>query len=206
MSVIGTYQIAGYGGITTCRNQQLPTMGMTDDMRQQINNHKITNGIPNILESIKIIDDGGQVGIPVPPELFGMFQKGTNISVLSAMFAIDKLHLTNIIDFTKTRMIEILTMLEKNFGCLDELDIDIRDYDSNEIAKLRKELMRIIEGKATGTTYFITKSKIKNSNIGEGNQVEQETKVEVSPSVSVNTAEKKSLWQKIKGFFGGKRQ
>ena len=98
-----------------------------------------------------------------------MFEKNTNIHLLSATLSLAKTDLVRVIDGTKTRMIEVLTVLEKNFGCLDEVDIDIRDYDSNEIAKLREELMKIIEGKPTGNTYIITKSKIKDSNLGDRN-------------------------------------
>ena len=207
LKVVGTYQIVGLGNLITYKNQPLPTMGVPEEMRETIDKHKFRNGIPSILESIEAINVGQLVGYTVPPELYCMFLKGTNIrNIVNATYAIDKLTLTNIVSFTKTKMIEVLTMLEKNFGCLDELDIDINDYDSDEIKKLREELIKIIEGKSTGNTYIITKSKIKGSNLGENNTIDKDTNVEVSPTVEVNSGEKKSgFWSWIKRFFGRKK-
>ena len=193
LEVIGTYQMVGLGNLITYNNQPLPTMGVPEEVRDTIDKHRFRGGISNILESIESINSGQTVGYTIPPELYYMFKKGTNImNIVSATYVIDKLTLTNIVSFTKTRMIEVLTMLEKNFGCIDDLDIDINNYDSNEINKLREELMKIIEGKPTGNTYIITKSKIKGSNLGENNTIDKDTSVEVSPSVEVNNDEKKS--------------
>lgn len=206
LEVIGTYQMVGLGNLITYNNQPLPTMGVPEEVRDTIDKHRFRGGISNILESIESINSGQTVGYTIPPELYYMFKKGTNImNIVSATYVIDKLTLTNIVSFTKTRMIEVLTMLEKNFGCIDDLDIDINNYDSNEINKLREELVKIIEGKPTGNTYIITKSKIKGSNLGENNTIDKDTSVEVSPSVEVNNDEKKSgFWSWFKRTFGEK--
>lgn len=202
LTPIGNFQIYSMGTIATHKKKVLPTMGVSTTIKDTMNNYWVRDSIAGMVESIASIDKGGTAGIPIPPELFYMFEKDTNIHLTSATLSLDKTSLVRIIDATKTRMIEILTMLEKNFGCLDELDIDVRDYDTNEISKLREELMKIIDGKPSGTTYIITKSKIKNSNVGEGNTVDKNSTVELNPSISVQHQEKKkTFWQRIKEHF-----
>ena len=206
MRPVGTFQFYNMGTMTTCKNQNLATIGVPDEIMQYINNHALKDSIASILDLIETIDKGGMAGTAIKPEWFHMFEEGTNIHLLSAMLVISKTDLIRVIDATKTRMIEVLTILEKNFGCLDEVDIDIRDYDSNEIALLREELLKIINGKPTANTYIITKSKIKGSNLGENNTIDKDTSVEVSPSVEVNSGEKKNgflSW--IKRLFGRKK-
>ena len=202
LTPMGTFQVVGAGQIMTCRNKTLPTMGVPDDFKESMDNHFVKDGVATILNTIESIEKGHSAGISVPPELFSMFEKNTNMSILNASLVVNKTDFVRIVNSTKTRMIEILTMLEKNFGCLDELDIDVRDYDTNEISKLREELMKIIDGKPSGTTYIITKSKIKNSNVGEGNTVDKNSTVELNPSISVQHQEKKkTFWQRIKEHF-----
>jgi hypothetical protein len=183
---MGSYQMVGYGNVFSYANKPLPTLGISDSMRDSISNHHLMESIPNIEDRIKEIDKGNKVGIPVPPELYHMFEEGTTLTVTGAMLMIDKSSYVSVIEGTKTRLIEILILLEKNFGTLDDFDVDIRDYDTDEIQKLKEEVAKIVAGNSTGNTYFISKSKIKGSNIGESNSVNKTKNLEVSPSLTVN--------------------
>ena len=176
-------------------------MGCTENMKETMNNYQIKDGVTAILDSLKSIENGGQAGIPVPPELFYMFEENTNMHLLNSSLTINKTDYVRILNATRTRLIEILTMLEKNFGLLDEIDIDVRNYDAIEIEKLRTEMMNIVNGKPSGTTYIISKSKIKGSNIGENNSIEKNSNLEINPSLSITQGEKKSILQKIANWF-----
>ena len=134
--------------------------------------------------------------------MFYMFEEGTNIQLISAVLAVGKNSLSRIIDCTKTKLIEILTLLEKNFGSLDSFDIDARDYDTDEMATLKDALSNIIQDKPNSNVYIISNSKVKNSNIGE-NTTSKTKEVEISPSVSIQKGEssKENIFTKIFKFL-----
>ena len=199
---IGTYQLVGYGYIQTYKNQTLATIGVDDELRKSINSHYETSSIPTIEANIAEIEKGSIIGVPIPPEMFYMFEEGTNIQLISAVLAVDKNSLSKIIDCTKTKLIEILTLLEKNFGSLDSFDIDARDYDTIEMSTLKDALSNIIQDKPNSNIYIISNSKVKNSNIGE-NTTSKTKEVEISPSVSIQKGEssKENIFTKIFKFL-----
>ena len=195
---IGTYDLLGGGYLRTYKNHDLATIGLSPEYRKEIDFHRETSGISLIESNIKLIEDGGTVGIPIPPEMFGIFERGTNIHLSSGILKIDKNSLVNIIDCTKTKLIEILTLLEKNFGSLDSFDIDARDYDTDELSTLKNALSNIIQDKPNTNVYIISNSKIKGSNIGK-NTTNKTNEIEINPSVSIakEEQEKENLLAKI---------
>lgn len=203
---IGTYQLIGGGYIQTYKNQTLATIGVDDDFKETISSHYETSSIPTIESNISEIEKGNTIGIPIPPEMFYMFEEGTNAHLLNAVLAIDKNALVKIIDCTKTKLIEILTLLEKNFGSLDSFDIDARDYDTDEMSTLKDALSNIIKDKPNTNIYIISNSKVKGSNIGE-NTVNKPKEVEISPSISIEKGEqdKENFFIKIIKFIFRKR-
>lgn len=199
---IGTYQLFGGGYLRTFQNQDLATIGLTQEMKEAISSHCVKSSIPIIESNIRTIENGGTIGIPVPPENFGMFERGTNAQLLSANLVIDINALINIIDRTKTKLIEILTLLEKNFGSLDSFDIDARDYDTDEMTVLKDALSNIIQDKPNSNIYIISNSKVKNSNIGK-NTTNKKTEIEISPSISTPPSEstEENIFTKIIKFL-----
>ena len=203
---IGTYQIFGGGYLQTLKNQVLATIGVNEELRKFINSHQEKASIPTIEASIAEIEKGGSVGIPIRPEWFYMFEEGTNINLINGVLAIDKTALLKIIDCTKTKLIEVLTLLEKNFGSLDLFDIDARDYDVDEMSTLREALSNIIQGKPNANIYIISNSRVKNSTIGE-NTTSETREVEISPSISMQNGDssKEGIFSKMIKFFFKKR-
>lgn len=205
LSPIGTYQLLGNGGILMCKNHPLPTIGIPDDMREYISRHTFKKGISQVLEQYIVCQkDGTNMVMSIPPEMYACFEEGTNIIVTNAHLAISPFDLERIIDAVRTRTIELLVLLEKNFGVLDDLDIDLDDYESNEIKRLQEACSLVIKGDNNGDTYIITNSKVKKSNIGKGNSSNKESKVEISPEFNGEKEKRKSIWEKILGLFGGK--
>ena len=193
---IGDYRHYSMGYITTYSNQVLPTIGFTPEMKEKIENFKNRDSIAQIIDAKKALDNGKLVGIVEKPEFFSLFEEGTNIKVIRATLALNPLELGKILESTKTRLIEVLTLLEKNFGNLDEVDIDTRDYSDNEISALKKAVEQVLKGQPICTTYYITGSKIKNSNIGKDNKTEKAISANISPTVNVNQ-EKKSFFASL---------
>ena len=199
---IGTYQMLGYGYLQTYKNQTLATIGVDEEFRQHINSCKEKSSIPTIESNISAIEKGDIIGFPIPPEMFYMFEEGTNIQLINAVLAVDKPSLSKIIDCTKTKLIEILTLLEKNFGSLDSFDIDVRDYDNDEMSTLKDALLNILQDKPNTNIYIISNSKVKDTNIGE-NTVNKTKNIDVSPKISTHKdgSKKENVFVKILKFL-----
>lgn len=197
----GTYHIYQRGGIQTFRDHPLPTLGIPNDVLEIWKNFPMRQSIAELVSVKENIDKGHKVGIPFPPEQYALFEEGTNIEISSAQLVFSAMDIDRIIEDIKTRILEILLLLEKNFGVLDELDIEIENYDSEEVDRLKKAVKEIVDGKSSGNTYIITKSKFKNSNIGDGNVQEKNSDVEISSTVTVDGKKKKGFFSKLINFF-----
>lgn len=205
LTPMGSYNIVSMGYLHTFNNHALPTIGLSTAIKDAIEHHKFTQGISQIIDQYDSMnDETAKYGIAIPPEYYHMFEEGTNITVTNAYWHYTKFDLEKIIDAVRTRTIELLVLLEKNFGVLDDLDITLEDYNSNEIRKLQEACAMVINGNNSGDTYIITDSKIKKSIIGKENSANKDTHVDVSVDILSGTESKKSLWKRIVEFFGGK--
>ncbi len=203
---MGSFQIVSMGYLHSYSNQPLATIGVPDDLKESYRNHKVGQGVPQLIEQHKALekDSSLKCGISIPPEFYHYFEVGTNVQVTNAFLYYSQEALGGIVDAVRTRTIELLVLLEKNFGVLDDLDIDLDDYKSDEIKRLQEACSVVIKGDNNGDTYIITDSKVKKSNIGKGNSANRESEVEISPEFNVEKEKGKSIWRKIVGFFGGK--
>jgi hypothetical protein len=95
----------------------------------------------------------------------------------------------------------VLTLLEKNFGNLDEIDIDSRNYDEKEIDALKAAVSQVLNGNHASNTYYISNSKIKNSNIGEDNKNEKSFTTELSYHSENKDKSKSKIGSILKKIF-----
>lgn len=65
--------------------------------------------------------------------MFFMFEENTNIQITNAYLYVSPQSTGNILDRIKMLLIEILVTYDKNFENLDDFDIDLKDYDVDEI-------------------------------------------------------------------------
>lgn len=115
-----------------------------------------------------------------------MFEENTNIQVTNAYLYVSSQSIGNILDRIKMILIEILVTYEKNFGNLDDFDIDLKDYDVDEIEKFREITNSIFNGKNDGNIIVINNSKIKNSNIGSSNKIEKKNELTTDITIPKN--------------------
>lgn len=205
LTPMGSYQMISMGYIHRYTNQPLATIGVPDDLKESYRNHKVGQGVSQLIEQSKALekDSSLKCGIAMPPEFYHYFEEGTNVQVTNAFLYYSQEALGGIIDAVRTRTIELLVLMEKNFGVLDDLDIDLGDYKSEEIEKLQEACSVVIKGDNVGDTYIITDSKVKKSNIGKGNSADKESKVEISPTLNIEKENGKSILKKVFGFLGG---
>ena len=104
-----------------------------------------------------------------------------------------------ILSSVSSKALKILIELDKQFGCLDDLDIGSEKIGKKEKSVLFDTLNLIVTDNSTRKE----KTVIKNSNVGDNNTIDKDTSVEVSPSVELNNGEKKKgFWSWFKRIFG----
>lgn len=92
--------------------------------------------------------------------------KSTNGTVISARREMSMYSMTNIVEMIKTKLIDILKELEKNYGNLDECYIDFSDEDLKE--NTINHVINIIYNDSS--TSFGDNNTIKNSIVGDNNE------------------------------------
>ena len=194
---IGDYDIEGAGHIIHNKNQVLPTLGVSKDLKEKLEHWNVRDSITILCGQKKDYEENKRSGIPIHPEHFFMFEQDTNIHVTSAFIIVPELSIDNILDKVKTKILKILIILEKNFGNLDNFDIDIFDYDENELNNLRKVIGANLKGDSINDIYIIN-SKFNKSNIGAGNIVKKESSTPITTKLNINKNEnKESLIKKV---------
>lgn len=143
----------------TYKNTPLPTANLSGDIKDIIEEGIFNEGISAIKEM-----EGSELGKSIPPEMYGELTRGTNItSITSASTRVSKTAPTEIIASVETKILEILCILEKEFGILDDLDIECSDKSEREIDDVCQKILNVIyidKSITIGNDNKITKSDI----------------------------------------------
>lgn len=202
---VGDFQQTCLGTIYRYTNHALPTIGVPESERERFNNYPYMSSVSAIKSQIEMYDEEQIIGIPISPESYYMFEEGTNIEITRASLSISIFSLKRIIETVRSRIIELLVCLEKNFGNLDDLDVEFEELNLTEIEKLREKCAMIINGKEKGDTFVIINSKIKKSNIANDSSFNKKKASKISSNVKVDFPNKKSIFERIIKFFGGRK-
>lgn len=145
IACIGTYEL----GSKRINNAPLPTIFLNKMSQKEKDSflHKHIEVPIEVLEHS--INNNDKISEVMKPELFSVFEYGTNIQVLSAEKLYDRIYLNKIIAKVRVKIIDILIELEKEFGCLDDLDIDIENKNDREKQKIYNNINIIIQDNHT---------------------------------------------------------
>lgn len=176
------------------QNMALMTIGVPDDLLDAWNHHHHNAPLSTITSQIEAIKGGNKIMIPIPPEFFVYFNKNTNGHVTNANLLISEFDLENIVAQIRTRVIELLSLLETNLGCLDDFDAGAMGLSSKEQENLKGAMSQVINHGSITTYNIVTRKSIKKSRIGSNNDMSNENKTDVQSTV--NIGEKKESWFK----------
>lgn len=161
IAYIGTYEL----GLNRISNAPLPTM-ISNKMSQKEKDNFLHKYIEMPIEVLEhSINNNDKISEVMKPELFSVFEYGTNIQVLSAKKLYDRIYLSEIVAKVRVKIIDILIELEKEFGCLDDLDIDIENKNDREKQKIYHNINIIIQDNHTEN----------NVKIGDSNTIADST-------------------------------
>lgn len=74
----------------------------------------------------------------------GIVREKTGIFCTSIRQLVPKNVIENIVSAIKSRLLKVLIKLDKEYGCLDELDIDITEKDPEEVRKINAIIINYI--------------------------------------------------------------
>jgi hypothetical protein len=103
--------------------------------------------VTNSLSSIISMKDNKEysTGKNLSPDIYNELCKGSNIdSIISATVNITKNAPIEILVAVENKLLEILYLLEKEFGVLDDLDIDMNDKSEEQIDDISSKIVNII--------------------------------------------------------------
>ena len=204
----GDYEYRDFSSVTNYQNRPLPMIDMKEDLKKQLTSMKLDLSISALETSIDEYAKGKLLSISIPMEYWNAFEHGTNITVTKANRIAHEPEMRGCLEKIKNKVLDILLLLEKKFGNLDDLDINVNEYKNSELTELKNCFSSVVykdctfqdfSGKIKSKNLSFNDSKIdngksknivKNSNIGRGkNSIEKYT--EIDTNVTIQKTEKK---------------
>ena len=143
----GTYFKGSMAANMTYNNVPLSLGKMPEEARNRILKRAITEGIESLQESIEQTKNGGSFAFVVPADLYPVIAHYNNDPYMIIVNAIIELRIPkirNIFSIVESKLLDILAFLEKEFGNLDELDIDTSEKSEGEVCRIVNQIYCII--------------------------------------------------------------
>ena len=107
---------------------------LDDDIQENLININLYSSI-STLEEMKNKGES-RIGKPIPPEFYILLQENTNAHIIEASVNTDLSSINDVISKVRVKILKTLLFLEKEFGNLDELDIDISIKNKEELKNI----------------------------------------------------------------------
>ena len=107
---------------------------LDDDIQENLININLYSSI-STLEEMKNKGES-RIGKPIPPEFYILLQENTNAHIIEASVNTDLSSINDVISKVRGKILKTLLFLEKEFGNLDELDIDISIKNKEELKNI----------------------------------------------------------------------
>lgn len=141
---------------------------MSDEIKEDILTVKITQGIEalkGIVEESERNRKGGLIK-PIPAEYYPYIAQANSdigMIIVTASVELNMPKMLNIFPKVESKLLDILLYLEKQFGNLDDLDIDIKSKNEDELNNIINHIHVLIYNDESVT--LGNDNKIKDSNI-----------------------------------------
>ena len=151
----------------TWTNVFIPLGKMPDDLQEsllQVELRESVDSLKKVAENSAAKD--AQPGKVIPADFYPIIAKYNNdpyMMITSARVIFGEQCITNVFAAIENRLLDILILLEKKFGILDELDIDVTSKDPEELQDIAEKIILIIYHDQSVT--IGDNNKIKDSTI-----------------------------------------
>lgn len=130
-------------------NVSLPLGQMPDELRDEflaVHFREGVEALKKLLESIRG-DENAELGKNIPADFFPAIAKYNNdpyMVINSARVVVGIQYLQNVFSTIENKLLDVLITLEREFGNLDELDIDVSGRTTEELDSLCKKIHLLI--------------------------------------------------------------
>lgn len=165
-NLIGSYFKGSMASHMTWTNVSLPLGKMPDEAREALLSVVFQEGV----ESLRTLAEksqatGTEISKTIPADFYPAIAKYNNdpfMIITSARVIFGEHIISNIFSVVENKLLDILMILEKEFGCLDDLDIDTTTKSEEEIEAINDRILVVVFNDNSVT-------------IGDGNKIKDTT-------------------------------
>lgn len=147
-SLMGSYFKGSMASHMTWTNVSLPLGEMPDEIKEALLRVEFQNGV----ESLKTLAEksqaaGTEISKSIPADFFPAIARFNNdpyMIITSARVVVGEHIISNIFSVVENKLLDMLMILEKEFGCLDELDIDTTTKSEEEIEAVNNRILVLV--------------------------------------------------------------
>lgn len=142
----GTYFRGSIASYIKWNDVSIPLGKMPADVIDEFLSVPFYDGV-SALKQLVENSDNGQLARPIPADLFPFIAKYNNdpyMNIVTARVVVSTHCVTNMFSVIENRLLDALLLLEKEFGILDDLDIDITVKSPEEIQTIARQIYVIV--------------------------------------------------------------
>ena len=127
-------------------NVSLPLGNMPEEWQEAFLSIRLTEGV-SALKNLSKQSENSNLGKTVPADLFPHIAQWNNdlgMMITSARVTAGKQCLDTVFSAVESRLLDVLLLLEREFGILDDLDIDTSGKSCDEMGKISEQLHQIV--------------------------------------------------------------
>ena len=170
-NLIGSYFKGSIAAHMTFSNVSLSLGNMPDDIKRKLLTVSFMEGVEALRKLVESSESStGDLGKIIPADFFPMIAKYNSdpyMMITSARVIIGPHRIQSVFSAIENRLLDALILLEKEFGILDELDINTESKSPEELQSIIERLTVIIyndNSVSLGNGNRINKSNIASSN------------------------------------------
>ena len=164
--LMGSYFKGSMANHMTWNNVSIPLGKMPDDTKElllSVEFHESVEALRMLTEKSKAV--GSEIAKTIPAAFFSTiagFNNDPYMIITSARVIVGEHIVCNIFSVIENKLLDMLMILEKEFGCLDELDIDTTVKSEEEIESINNKILVLVHND-------------NRVSIGDGNKIKDST-------------------------------
>lgn len=165
----GTYVVGTMSSHVKYSEVPLPLGSMPEKMRKELTEYSERTSVGALKEVLDSDKNNNGLVRMIPAELYpgiAKFNNSPNMAIVNAYVKMNMSKIRNIFPQVESKLLDVLTYLEKKFGNLDELDIDTETKTSEELQEIISHLTVVIYDNSVNIG---DNNKIRNSTIASEN-------------------------------------
>lgn len=143
----GSYFKGSMANNITYNDVPLPLGNISEEHKQLLLTTRLTTAIGALDETINEDKIGNRLVKTIPADCYPLIAISNNdiyMNITSAHVVLNMPQVRNIFSIVESKLLDILWYLEKEFGNLDELDIDTESKTPSELAKINEHIYYIV--------------------------------------------------------------